>query len=338
MTLDQDIKLFCGSRDWSPTQYLRINSGVDIRRASLFSLLERHASQNWKSEQEILGCYQARSDWRPLNEDELSRVVGITDRDAVHSTVQIFELPAHLVDLARKHTENCLRSDAFEIRPHTGTKMIRGEFMQPLENLIQDWLFKNICESFDMGMALGMFIRVNPPGRNSSTGFELRGWDGLHIDHWGGNPWLQTKRNYNGSHFIMNLGEETRHFIFINLRLATIATRYAKCIPEKIFNLLMRRDCPNTGLLANAFMEACPDYPVLRVTLPPNFGYISNTVALPHDGYLVGKEKQDIAILMPHMVPHKVESDVDVEEALSVAPPKYKDAWIRNCKELSSVH
>ncbi|MGP0082662.1 MAG: hypothetical protein ACLP0B_03395 [Steroidobacteraceae bacterium] len=332
MDLYEDVKLSWGTAKWNPEQYLRINSGVEVRRASLFHLLADHAAKEWKSEHQLYGCYQPRLDWRPLTDGELSTAVGVTHENSMHSTLQVFELPEHLVDLARDHTETCLAAEQFTPY-HRGAKQITGQFMQPLLAPFQNWLFENICEPFDVDIGMGMLIRVNPPGRNSATGFELRGWDGLHIDHWGGNNWLQTKRDYNGSRFIMNAGEETRHLVFINLRLATIATRFANCMQADVYELLMRRDCPMTGLMANAFMEAFPNYPVLRVALPPRFGYISNSVAFPHDGYLVGKEKQDIAILMPHAV----KSRPEMEEALYVMPVKYRSAWIQQCMASSGV-
>ncbi|WP_210160493.1 hypothetical protein [Methylocystis parvus] len=279
---------------------------------------------------DLYGRYQPKDDWRQLTDKELCCLVGDADREALQGAVQICRLPDALFKLARLRIESEVATGRNTTVARTGATELREPALSDIKNAVQDWIFAELCKTHPIGFR--SFVRINPPGRNSSTGFRSRGWNGLHIDHWGGNVWLQMRRSYNGSRFIFNLGDEVRHFIFINLKLCAIATRHSDCVPKDVHAMLMDRDCPMQGLMANAFMEAYPDYPVARVSIPPGFGYIAATTEILHDGYLAGKEKSDIALLVQHEIPR----DVAEAAGCAVAPLTYRDSWRDRCQR--SVH
>jgi hypothetical protein len=77
-----------------------------------------------------------------------------------------------------------------------------------------------------------------------------------------------------------------------------------------------------TGLVMGAFIEALPNYPVIRVSLPPGIGYLAPTTSVPHDGYLTGMTEPDIALLLPHMAG---ESERPTAEIV------FKSQWQQRC-------
>lgn len=328
LNLQADVRVAWNTPGWSPAEHLRINSGVTVRRPGRFDRFVADAAAGWQAEAHYHGCYQPLPDWRPLTAGERAQVVGITDGDALHQTVQVFELPAALMATARSVARGSVVTADFDAKPLTGARQVRGPALAPLLVPLREWLAEQVCAPFEMGCDYGPFVRVNPPGRQSATGYEQRSWDGLHVDNWGAGVRRQLQRAYNGSRFVFNLGADTRHFICINLRLATMVQRHASDLSAEVVQLLLRDDCAMPGLLAAAFMERFPDYPVLRVTLPSGFGYVASSTSIPHDGYLAGMGHDDVALLLPHKL--------DTVRSGPPEPLRYHAGWAAACRRHTS--
>jgi hypothetical protein len=112
------------------------------------------------------------------------------------------------------------------------------------------------------------------PGRITMT--KAVGQDarvGLHFDRWDMCPFDDLANSTN--RVAMNLGPTDRYFIFVN---QTAAGMYAMLSD---IGVQVPRDVAPIG---KAFMQAFPDYPVIRVRLQPGEAYVAPTENILHDG------------------------------------------------------
>ena len=316
--LDVDVKLVSTTKCWSPSQHLTINGGSIVRRSSTFSDQPGY----WDDEPEgwpfnVIGEYHAKNDWRALDDKERAAISGITGESDLANTIQIFKIPDALYEEGNGLAARSLDEGA-TITNATECQCVVNRPLKPLLERVQDWVFSTICEPVKWTIPE---LRITPQGRMSSTGYDGCGWNGLHVDHWGGSARLQARRGYNGSRFVINMGSSMRHFIFINLRVSAILARFRDIAPSVMD--LVSESPRATGIIAGAFIEAFPDYPIFRVSLPPGIGYLAPTVSVPHDGYLTGMTEPDIALLLPHMVG---------EDEQPTASMTFKPQWVRQCQ------
>ena len=321
-----DTRLAWSSPLWSPVEHLRLSSGVRVVRPALLTLKQLKAASHAVASPETHGCYHPRDDWRPLTAAELALVLGIS-ADGLGRTVQVFEIPQEIVLTGRKAAEVSIAAGTAERRSR-GAWQVRGQALASLAEHMDRWMANEVCADFRHGCDYGPFIRINPPGRTSTTGYLGDGWDGLHVDNWGGSVWLQQRRTYQGSRFVLNLGTETRYFIYVNLKLTAMLRLLEGRVPEAISSLLGEPRFAAIGLTASAFLEHFSDYPMLKIALPPGHGYVANTSELAHDGFIPGLTGDDLALL----IPHKVNSIVGSQASLVVRPPQYLDSWARSLK------
>jgi hypothetical protein len=326
MQLTADTRLAWSAPRWNPAEHLQLSSGVHVVRPALLTLEQLSAASRAVASPKTHGCYRPMADWRALTAAELALVLGIS-ADGLGRTVQVFEIPQEMVLAGRKAAQDSVAAGTAERRSR-GAWQIRGQALGTLAECMDRWMAEEVCVDFMHGCDYGPFIRINPPGRTSTTGYLGDGWDGLHVDNWGGSVWLQRQRTYQGSRFVLNLGTETRHFIYVNLKLTTMLHLLEQRAPEAITSLLGQPQYTAVGLTASAFLENFPDYPVLRIALPSGHGYVANSCELAHDGFIPGLAGDDIALL----IPHKVHSIVGSQASLAVRPPQYRDSWTRALK------
>jgi hypothetical protein len=294
--LTADIRLLATIPGWNPVAQLRINSGSLIARPSRFDL----APEDWTKEEAnwpdgVIGSYHPKQDWRPLTAAELTSLLGPADGTDYWNTVQLIAMPEHLLEEARAFRSGAELSGA-TVTNVIDCQTILGAQLGSLLKSLEAWLFGAVCEPVHWMLPE---MRISPPGRVSSTGGDGRGYNGLHIDGWGGSAEDQAARVYNGSRIIFNVGDETRHLIFINLRIAKIVADGLTGLDPVRVEAFSRNE-RGAGILGAAFMEAFPNYPVIRVPMEPGQGYIAPTTAILHDGDLRGMTQPDVIVLLPH--------------------------------------
>jgi hypothetical protein len=113
---------------------------------------------------------------------------------------------------------------------------------------------------------------------------------GLHVDNWYGASLPQ--REHAPNRISINLGPEPRFFLYVNLRLITIANVITACFPEDT----EARDTQHG--LRIIFMSRCSSYPVVRVRLDPGEGYIAPTESVIHDASSEGTSTPDVQFLV----------------------------------------
>jgi hypothetical protein len=334
--LEPDVRLVSTIPNWNAATKLSINSGVKIVAPTRWNevidtfqhkdeLIERERKAGRRTRgfvtaaRAVGGIYPPKEDWRALRNDELDLVLGITNAFDVHSTVQVLKAPANVIELARGLIEPHVRAGKYEFEE--GLMDIGAEHLGTLIEMTDAWLAEHVLTHKGWAM---FSLRAGLPGRLIASG-----WQGLHIDLYGPRVRDQLESRYNGSRLVVNLGDEIRHVVFINLRLATMIRRHPEIVNAKPFREATSAAVAQPGaqgMIANAFMEAHPDYPVIRLTLEPGEGYIAPTTVFPHDGYLAGKRDQDLTLLAGH------KGDSGGPEW---QPPDYLAAWTDLCLDVA---
>jgi hypothetical protein len=113
---------------------------------------------------------------------------------------------------------------------------------------------------------------------------------GLHVDNW--YQASLERREHAPNRISINLGIEPRFFLYINLRLATLAEVMNNRFPDFYGAQEIQH-----GLRAS-FMSSCGSYPVVRVRLAPGEGYIAPTESMIHDASTEGGTALDLQFLV----------------------------------------
>jgi hypothetical protein len=115
-----------------------------------------------------------------------------------------------------------------------------------------------------------------------------RPYIGLHLDHIDRAPLRLRHRSRN--RICINLGVEDRYFLFINLTMINMFAALGLSDPEDIYRHY------RAVSLGDEFMQSCPDYPVVRLTIAPGEAYIAPTDNIIHDATSEGKKYTDISL------------------------------------------
>jgi hypothetical protein len=108
---------------------------------------------------------------------------------------------------------------------------------------------------------------------------------GLHLDSWEKLP--LRRRHFSKQRLCLNIGTETRYFLFIN---RTLMQMFAD------LNLVDPTDISKDyrGLrIAEQFMSTCNRYPVISIAIEPGEAYIAPTENIIHDATSMDKQSPD---------------------------------------------
>jgi len=135
-----------------------------------------------------------------------------------------------------------------------------------------------------------IFVGINAPNLRTVT-YDPRDPNkkhiGMHLDNWYNKP--LNERHFSPKRICINLGIEDRYFLYINLPL------------KKLYEELERVDSNDprrfevSSALGLAFMERFRNYPILKLKISPNEGYIAPTENIIHDGSTRGSSNFDIS-------------------------------------------
>lgn len=121
--------------------------------------------------------------------------------------------------------------------------------------------------------------------KTATTNKHKKTYLGLHMDSWDTYPWHQ--RHLARNRICLNLGEEMRYFLFINLS----AQKIISMIETKL-----KRTLESFGAvyLPHLFFDCFSYYEVIKIGLEPGEYYIAPTENMIHDSTMIGKKKNDI--------------------------------------------
>ena len=132
-------------------------------------------------------------------------------------------------------------------------------------------------------------VQITPPNA-ASTSFDYRSgrYVGLHVDDH--DHLMPSKRRSAFQLLCLNVGRAERYLHFVNV-----------AVPDMIAALRGKVNiAPRTPVrdIVAAFFTAFRDYPIVRVTLPPDYGYLAVTQYVVHDGAPNARGEADVAFLM----------------------------------------
>ncbi|QFG24616.1 hypothetical protein [Actinomadura sp. WMMB 499] len=220
----------------------------------------------------------ARPSWRPLTPRETATLrPAVPHVGAPHERLTVFDIGAATLAACRAEVLPPLAGDG----PDALAGAVRTSRDRVLEVLTRRTGF--VCDRVRTADAV-----VHAPGRPSTAfNYDEGVYMGLHIDNQQALPLDERDRSFLLAS--VNIGFRERYLQFVNLRVRDLMAMVEKS----------GREVPKTArALKNAFFDACPDYPVLRVTLRPGQAYLVNTQDVLHDGATNDQGMPDVSLLM----------------------------------------
>ena len=141
-------------------------------------------------------------------------------------------------------------------------------------NLIQDFI-STFCQPH---LSSKYGIGCNSPNQKTVTVGKDNLRVGLHVDNH-----LKFPR----SRILINLGSESRYFLFINLSIKQLYDLVSK------HNNVLKPTLGSSGL-GTMFMKLFPSYPVIKLKVSPGEAYLAPTEHIIHDGSTEGTNNLDI--------------------------------------------
>jgi hypothetical protein len=108
---------------------------------------------------------------------------------------------------------------------------------------------------------------------------------GMHLDSWDYLPF--RLRHHSRNRICINLGQETRFFLFVNRTTRQMFDDLNLVDPDDIYK-------DYRGIrLSNKFLTNLSDYPIIKLGIHPGEAYIAPTENFIHDATSIGKKKSD---------------------------------------------
>jgi hypothetical protein len=215
-----------------------------------------------------------RADWRPLAAAERTMVCSTQPAD-LSASVFVFDIGAELLGRLQKRLLPLIT-----VPDGDRAATLRRARKAVLE-LIHD---RHEVRAEYPG---AVDLVVNRPGQ-LSTAFDPRSgrFIGLHIDS---HQALSLRDRERGMTLLaVNVGFAERYLHFVNLPVTELVDLVLACgepLPQ------------SAPALKDAFFRNCPDYPVVRIALPPGHGYLCNTQDTIHDGASNDQGLPDVCLL-----------------------------------------
>jgi hypothetical protein len=142
-------------------------------------------------------------------------------------------------------------------------------------------------------------VTLNRPGSPTAT-YDLSDGRllGLHLDNWSGVGLLKRDEAYN--RMCVNIGQESRQLLFINLPTRRIVELLSQFEPKA--------EALNPVAMSRMFMARFLNYPVISVDVGPGEGYIAPTENVIHDGTTARMTNADVILTVLgrfRPVPHR---------------------------------
>lgn len=252
---------------------IQINSGV--QKASGYDIY----NQMKYSENSV----KPMIDWRKITDTEYKVIVAEYPKSP-NSVISIHSLPKKIINLFK----NLDLSSAIHNNDAHSKFARNKEIVSLLSETLDSYLNR-----FSIKGSAKLHALVVMPTSLETTSFYYsdensteKQYLGIHLD-------TSTEfKEYNGRHaknrILINLGEEDRYFLFVNL---TVSQIYKKLKTAKIDTKKI-----DVGNLSESFFNVFPNYPVVKITLRPYEFYIAPTDNCLHDGTTMGKKRNDVSM------------------------------------------
>lgn len=234
-------------------------------------------------------AFTPKRNWRELSDQEI-KTLKSTDKRTDSNTIYIGDIPENLkTSLQKLNLENCKnRNEVFR------------KFMENPEATLE---INQATEEFLKSKSDGKPFRFHYLGTNlpnlevvacdttvlpSDHTEQDKKYMGIHND---GTKYVSPYALYkSGNRLTINLGKETRSFLFVNLTM----TQALNMLKQKMDTQKHQVDIIS---ISKYFFEYFPDYPVIKIDQKPYQYYIAPTDNCFHDGSTLGMKALDIIIV-----------------------------------------
>lgn len=284
------MELKSGIKVFAPASYFKreimINSGIAHNKDILSADTSVTGINPYcKYEDE---AYLPQKNWKSLSDKEIEKIK-VKSFIKNYNTVYIGKLP---IKLQRSFSELNLYSgnsekEVFDIlsKNRSNIEQINiqlNEFMGKLSD--QPFSFLSVATNFPGCESVSVDKKYLPPNYT----FDNLRFIGLHKDSSNKEMTIHTSYKF-GNRLTINLGKESRYFLFINL---TIIQIYNMLIKQKG----LERQKINNKNVTQMFFKYFPDYPVLKIEQKPYEYYIAPTDNCIHDGATLERRSLDIVM------------------------------------------
>lgn len=231
----------------------------------------------------------AKRDWRALNREEI-RGIQAKDKRNDYNTVYLGDIPEALktcfkrLDLANSKS----REEVFE--KFSGDAALTKELSSNLNSFLSPLADNKPFNFHCIGTNLPNIEMVACNTTKLPKNFKPKDikYMGMHNDGTQSMT-IHTAHKF-GNRISINLGNDTRSFLFVNLSMIQALNMIGKKIDLKKNNV-------NIANIPKFFFEHFPDYPVIRVQQKPYQYYIAPTDNCFHDGSTLGNKELDITMV-----------------------------------------
>jgi hypothetical protein len=234
-------------------------------------------------------AYLNKKDWRPLNTEEIACVVPYENRNDLN-TIYLGVIPDELrtcfeiihldESIHRRDIFFRLEKDRAAVKKVTA---LLHDFLLPMSN---DEPFRFHCMGVNNpNLELVAANTVMLPADHEAPDRKLIGLhnDGLNL------MTIETAHTYE-NRISINLGKDSRYFLFVNLYLPEAKKMLQECMSADEFKNV------NISNIPRYFFKHFPDYPVIRIEQKPYQYYIAATFNCFHDGSTLGSENLDVTM------------------------------------------
>ena len=234
-------------------------------------------------------AYVIKRDWRALNDEEIDCLQANGNRND-HNTVYLGDIPEqlkeHFQSLSLTGAKN--RDEVMErlAASPEKTKVLSehlNAFLKPLSNN-QAFKFHCVGINFPNIELVACNTTKLPAGYKPQ---DIR-YMGLHND--GTRDMTIYTANKAGNRISINIGDESRSFLFVNLSMVQAINMLKKKIDIVKHNV-------NIANISRFFFEHFPDYPVIKIHQQPYQYYIAPTDNCFHDGSTLGSTTLDVTMV-----------------------------------------
>lgn len=233
-------------------------------------------------------AYLPKRNWRHLTQKEINTLKP-TEKRTDTNTIYTGKLPGNLVNLLEELglKESSSRPEVFE--KFQAQPALTKKINKQMEVFLNERANGKPHKIHYLGTNLPNMEVVACDTTVMPRGFteEEKKYLGIHNDGTYYIPFRNIRNS--GNRLTINLGKETRYFLFVNLTMSQ-----AYNMIKKNFDLTGHKvDVVN---ISKYFFSCFPDYPVLRIEQKPYEYYVAPTDNCFHDGCTLGNRELDIVL------------------------------------------
>ena len=282
MELKSGIKIYGNNLE----NILEINSGV-VHHSAYEPVEIVFKDIKFKAQYEP-NAHLAKRDWQKLSTEQLSIIKGDGVNKKDYNSIFLGEIPNQLKELFQKLNLHSAISDNDAIQKFIQNKEVVQELNSQLNILLEDlslapYNFMSIATNYPNCEVVSLNKRKLP---QNYTFNDIR-YIGVHKDS-SKDMTLHTCYQY-GNRLTINLGEQPRYFLFMNLTMKQAYSMLKKIDELKDVEIVNEN-------ITEYFIKHFPDYPMIKVKQDPYQFYIAPTDNCFHDGTTIGNQSMDVVI------------------------------------------